>query len=642
MSSQPPTLPPSMIAGASAQAKIDQIMVRIINLPENIKGGTTTTKISGTVSGQNSDGTLNIKTDRGELRILLNNKGNLPQGLKIDIEIPAGRNPQQASIRASDASPTPAPPSLQQTIQQQPNNTPSPIQQKPVQQIEPETLGKIITSSQTRAAPDIAPLPIPIAGGALQAGQMIRLLPIPPADLSQDLQTQLTKPLPLATLVSGLVDTIENLPASQNQLRLGLIQTLSRLDFSGLQSPLPNTTSPLSPLSPLQIPLMMRINTLLQSVGLPPAFVQTNINGKPQPNSPLSLAPPPQALSLFNPSKSVDGQVLSFQPTNSAVPVSMASTQPSIASPVSAAQVLGVTQSGLPILSIPLPHTGLTQIYTMQFGANNIKAGTPVFIALDPTSVKNANSIFIQSADGLINLNQPLSKSVLDSWINSGTWDSLDDLLKNMAHISPANAHSFSQMIPNPAQPNSMGALSLFFLSLMRSGDTDGWVANEAIGLLRQMGKSDLMRHVTSDLSLTSKIESLSLPQDWRLTLMPMLWENQIHKLPVYYKHMPDDGNKEEADAKKRRKLRFLFDLNLSRMGGVQVDGFMQSERLDIILRTKSPLSPPMQSQMKRIYAGAMDKSRLTGDLSFQFKPEHWVDFGAGLAETNEKTGLNA
>lgn len=508
MSSQPPTLPPSMIAGASAQAKIDQIMVRIINLPENIKGGTTPTKISGTVSGQNSDGTLNIKTDKGDVRILLNNKGNLPQGLKIDIEIPAGRNPQQASIKSSDMSSPP--PTLQQAVQQQPNNTPPPIPQKPAQQIESETLGKIITSSQTRAAPDIAPPPIPIAGGALQAGQMIRLLPIPPADLSQELQTQLAKPLPLATLVSGLVDTIENLPVTQNQLRLGLIQTLSRLDFSGLQSPLPNITSPLSP---LQIPLMMRINAVLQSAGLPPAFVQTNLNGKLQPNSPLSLAPAPQALSLFNPSKSVDGQVLSFQPINSAAPVSIPSTQPSITSPVSAAQVLGATQSGLPVLSIPLPHTGLTQIYTMQFGANNIKAGTPVFIALDPTSVKNANSIFIQSADGLINLNQPLSKSVLDGWINSGTWDSLDDLLKNMTHIAPANAHSFSQMIPNPVQPNSMGALSLFFLSLIRSGDTDGWVANEAIGLLRQMGKSDLMRHVTSDLSLTSKLNPCLCPK---------------------------------------------------------------------------------------------------------------------------------
>ena len=84
--------------------------------------------------------------------------------------------------------------------------------------------------------------------------------------------------------------------------------------------------------------------------------------------------------------------------------------------------------------------------------------------------------------------------------------------------------------------------------------------------------------------------------------------------------------------------MRFLFDLSLSRMGAVQVDGFMQSQRLDIILRTRTPLSPPMQRQMKQLYAGAMDKSRLTGELSFQSRPEQWVDFSKNL----EKTGLNA
>lgn len=641
MASQPPTLPPTNIASSQAQAKNDQIAVRIINLPENAKGATTSTKLTGTVTSQNNDGTLNIKTDKGDLKILLNDRGSLPQGLKIDIEIPAGRNPQQANIKTNVDNPQQqtrilqSPPMLQQAIQ---DDT-----QRPTQKIEPETLGKIIVSSQTQAKPETTP--IPIAGGALQAGQMIRLLPIPPADLSQELQAILTKPLPLPNLISRLVDMIENLPASQNQLRLNLIGMLSRLDFSSLRPNSQNNglqnLSSLSPLqSSLQTPLMLRINTLLQSAGFPPAFIQTNTNVTQQANQVLTLASSLQPLSLFNPSKSIDGQVLSFQPINSPLPLS--TTTNSLPTPVSAAQVLGTTPSGLPILSIPLPHTGLTQIYTMQFGANNITAGTPIFIALDPTSTKSAQSIFIQSDDGLVNINQAISKPALSEWINSGTWDSFDDLLKNITHISPINAHSFSQMMPSPTQPNSMGALSLFFLALMRSGDTDGWVPNETVNLLRQIGKSDLLRNVSTDMSLTSKIESLPLPQDWRMTLLPMLWENQIHKLPIYHKQMPDDGSKDENESKKRRKLRFLFDLNLSRMGGVQVDGFMQSERLDIILRTKSPLSPPMQSQMKRIYAGAMDKSRLTGDLSFQFKPEHWVDFGADLAGSPEKTGLNA
>jgi hypothetical protein len=184
-----------------------------------------------------------------------------------------------------------------------------------------------------------------------------------------------------------------------------------------------------------------------------------------------------------------------------------------------------------------------------------------------------------------------------------------------------------------------MGALSLFFLSVLRSGgQIENMMTTETVALLKQMGKIDSLRAANADMGIASRLDNLTLPQDWRMALLPLMWENQIYKAPLYYKHYPEEGGKDDNDAKKRRKLRFLFDLKLSRMGGVQVDGFMQSERLDIILRTKSPLSPPMQSQMKRIYAGAMDKSRLTGDLSFQFKPEHWVDF----SEPFEKTTLNA
>lgn len=336
---------------------------------------------------------------------------------------------------------------------------------------------------------------------------------------------------------------------------------------------------------------------------------------------------------------------MAFQNPSSPLPVSLkplanvpSNVTPLQNTPVSPSQILGFTQNNLPILSVPLPNTGLTQIYAMQFKADNVVAGSPIFIALDPVSTKTTQVLFIKAADGTLSLDQNLSKTTLNGWINSGTWDSMDDLLKNLGHLSPTHAQSFSAMIPTPAQPSTMPALSLFFLSLMRSGDTDGWIANEAVTLMRQMGKADVLRSVTSDMGVASRLENMTLPQDWRMTMLPLLWENQIHKAPLYYKHLPDDADKDGAEAKKRRRLRFLFDLNMSRMGGVQVDGFMQSERLDIILRTKSPLSRPMQTEMKRVYAGAMEKSRLTGELSFQFKPEQWVD----LSQIQEKTGLHA
>lgn len=736
MASNPPTLPPSALAGVSAQAKIDRVAVRLIFMPDGARNTSEPTKLSGIVSGQNPDGSLTVKTDKGDVRILLKDRGSLPQGMKIDIEIPAGRNPQQANIRTSE--PPSTPPSSPQNTQsnntqqqsaptlaealadQHPTNTQQPTQaqnsgsskapypttQTPLPlptKLQPETLENIITS-QGNVTNDKA-VPIPFAAGTLQAGQLIRLLPIPPNSLPPNVATSLLKPATVPELISNLVNMIEALPKDQTQLRTTLITLLSRLDFSALKPPLTPTlaptintglaspqtpslnprglpipspagtvssalsqpatdtpipatqptsnpiaqaapngspiTTPAGPAISINMQLVTKINTLVQSIGLPAPIPTT---------ATISTPPVTTSFALFNPSKSVDGQILAIQnplqspsiltPTahQTASPVFAANT------PVSTSQVIGFSDKGLPILSVPLPKTGLTQLYTMQFKADNLSAGTPVFIALDPTSTKPTQILLMQSPDGSVQVDQDFSQIApnnnIANWVNSGTWDSLDDLMKTLTHISPAHGQGLTQMIPTPAHPNTMGALSLFFLSMIRSGDVDSWMPTDAVSLLRQMGKTDILRNVTSDMTAASRLENYSLPQDWRMTMLPLLWEQQIHKIPLYYKHLPDDEEKDGADAKKRRRLRFLFDLNMSRMGGVQVDGFMQSERLDIILRTKSPLSPPMQTQMKKLYAGAVEKSRLTGELSFQFKPEQWVDLGQFQGDSLEKAGF--
>jgi hypothetical protein len=63
----------------------------------------------------------------------------------------------------------------------------------------------------------------------------------------------------------------------------------------------------------------------------------------------------------------------------------------------------------------------------------------------------------------------------------------------------------------------------------------------------------------------------------------------------------------------------------------VQVDGFLKQNNLDLILRTKTPVSSGMQETMKRLYTQTVEKSNLTGELGFQFKPDQWVEFDLPL-----------
>ena len=183
MASNPPTLPPSGLSNAQAQARIDQIAVRVVNLPDGLKNNPSPVKIKGTVERQNQDGSVTVKTEKGDVSILLKDRGNLPAGIKIDIEIPAGRTPQQVNIRASSEQITEeaTTPSLARVITSQQTQTlaqsSNPLESN--QKLNSDTLSSVIASTQNQIVDDTK-IAIPIASGPLQAGQMTRLLPIPP------------------------------------------------------------------------------------------------------------------------------------------------------------------------------------------------------------------------------------------------------------------------------------------------------------------------------------------------------------------------------------------------------------------------------------------------------------------------------
>jgi hypothetical protein len=52
------------------------------------------------------------------------------------------------------------------------------------------------------------------------------------------------------------------------------------------------------------------------------------------------------------------------------------------------------------------------------------------------------------------------------------------------------------------------------------------------------------------------------------------------------------------------KQTRFIFDLSLDALGKVQLDGLFRAKRLDLIVRTLTPFSLPMQQDMRRIYSG--------------------------------------
>lgn len=604
MSSDLSGLPPPFVSRASAMAQIQDVAVKLVNLPEDLQNNSAPVKLHGTVTGQAPDGSLQLETDRGVVTILLKDRAPLPQGLKLDIEIPAGRLPQNAVIRMAPSqtnSPPLPPPSLSSQLAAAPVRL-----DRGLSLSAPALEDLLSTNSFLSSSKSAGPSPLP--SGEVQLAQFFRLIPLPPEKAPSSPLS-----LPVVEVLEALVSFIKELPASQAALRATLVTILSQMDLSSL---LPSPSSaPDDPISSL----IQNIQNIVQA---------SNPKGVP-------LASP-SGLILFNPSKPIDAQLLglsappqtaatpapspsplplSLPLSNNGAPLLLSPTVPPPNSSVSLGQVIGFTPENLPVITLPAPGSGYPQSYTLSFRAPNLPLHTAVLLAL-PLSGS------LESAPSLPSLS-------LAEWAKPTQWDSLQILLQALSQIGSLSPQQITAMIPSPAHPHTSGALVLFFLSVLRSGEMESYFPPEALTLLRQKGREDLLKSFAQDMNQTSRLESTPLAQDWKATLIPLLWNNQIQKLPLFYKHMEDDA---EAEREKRNKvLRFLFQLHLSRMGDVQVDGFLKQNNLDLILRTKTPVSLGMQDTMKRLYTQSVERSNLTGELGFQFKPDQWVEFDIPL-----------
>lgn len=640
-SGNPPSLPPATLAGLQANALIDRVAVRIIDASQDLQKNASPVKITGTVTKQNKDGSISVETARGLVLLALRDRGSLPIGTRIDIEIPAGHKPQQASISIDR---TPSAPRSPETITLAKTINSLEIKQN----LSPKSLDAVLNDPKNQ--PPTATTYI-VAEAPVIPDQLIRLTPIIMAATQNIADTALEAQ---ATLINNLLVALNALPASAtNILRANILSLLTRLIAN-------------NQLSAAQPKLINNIQKILQSPENKQILLEFTSSG-------ISSSLPPNLASL-NLSKPLDGQIIGFithpptvvigtpitspittlthstpvqiqgqtQVQTQAQTLTMTTSAPTEGKPVFIGQYLGtIGKEGQPIISLypqpqPLSNTPPTNVaqpllFSLSLTPTNIALGSPVFISLEQAIKPQISSTGIA----------PLAPNILlQNWMagiskGEATWDSLQSIITLLGHTNPAQAHSLSQIIPSPATPKDINPLSLFFLSMLRSGDIENWMGTNALSALHQNANGlELLRVLGAEGNMLKQAETVPIPQDWRMIILPFAFQHHIQKTPVYYKKLPDEGAEDAERDRKARRLRFLFDLNLTRMGGVQIDGFMQpdssTQRLDIILRTKNPLSVPMQGQMKKIYAGAMDKSHIVGDLSFQFRPEQWVTLDMG------------
>jgi hypothetical protein len=199
----------------------------------------------------------------------------------------------------------------------------------------------------------------------------------------------------------------------------------------------------------------------------------------------------------------------------------------------------------------------------------------------------------------------------------------LPQALAALAQSDPAVLQQMlSTHMPQPTEALP-GALMMLF-SAFRQGNVRSLLGEAATDRLIHLGKTELIKSLAHDLTSAGQPAHDSVVGEWKSYPIPLYSQAQFQALTLYVHH-DKDSKQERAVAAPSYKVRFLIDMRLSRLGAMQLDGFVQSKKLDMILRSENLLPEGLHHDLRGAYIKAMGAVGFTGSLNFQVGRQGWM-----------------
>jgi hypothetical protein len=197
----------------------------------------------------------------------------------------------------------------------------------------------------------------------------------------------------------------------------------------------------------------------------------------------------------------------------------------------------------------------------------------------------------------------------------SHDWEALREALQMLRpDAAAAQPAELASRIPNTK--SAMVNNALFFLSALRGNDFQRWLGNASVQKLEEKG-GNLLQRLSADFGTIRSIVTADQPdQPWQMLPLPLIHEDALHQARLFWRHEEGDSQDRSDD-----ETRFVFDLTLSALGPLQIDGLVHGQRphcrCDVVIRTETELDDAMQDELHGLFANASEVAGLSGQLRF-------------------------
>ncbi|MBL8642551.1 MAG: hypothetical protein JNK21_01350, partial [Rhodospirillaceae bacterium] len=199
-------------------------------------------------------------------------------------------------------------------------------------------------------------------------------------------------------------------------------------------------------------------------------------------------------------------------------------------------------------------------------------------------------------------------------------WGSVTEALQLLQRIDPQTATHLAAAIPDGGPRTALAAMA--FVQAMRSGDPRQWPGDAALRGLERAGPrgAQLAAQISGEVREMAA-RAGDAASEWRTLPLPWNAEGRIERIALILRREGDsDDDPDKQKGGKGKGTRFLINLDLSKLGELQMDGmFIKSTRaFDMMIRTKDALPEHMRRDLMGLFAASNAAMGLAGALTFQ------------------------
>lgn len=221
------------------------------------------------------------------------------------------------------------------------------------------------------------------------------------------------------------------------------------------------------------------------------------------------------------------------------------------------------------------------------------------------------------------------------------TWTILNHALETLKQTDEAAYDAFKAVLPQAG--NKLPALMISFMqAAVREGATvRSWLGEANIAALQKTASGQqILKRLEREFSTSAK-KATDGQNVWKGWDIPLLSGSVVEPVSLFLQRPPEDAERHEKYAPLQNAVRFVLDMNLSRLGKIQLEGIAgrQKQRFDLIIRHRNDMPPEFEPTVRALFVKTLDALSYAGNLKIS-KTEEFIDLRPAAETDTAKRGM--